>query len=331
MSYNQKKFLDYDGLIHLLKKFDDYPTNDILGTVIDSIGAAIDAKVSDVQVNGTSIVSNGAANIQAGSGLQIVDGKIATNKASDDIIKTAVHNYRPIVPANQHTAVFYGLTKAAGVNMYGSSNPVGTYTDEAKAAIQTMLDVPSNATVTSAIGTAIGNVHQFSIEVVQALPTENIQEHTVYFVPKTGETNDIYDEYVYVNNGWEMIGNTQIDLSNYVQKTDYATASTAGVVKVSTGLAINSYGNLYVRTPTDASIQTGTSTQHFITPANQHQSTFYGLAKAAGDTTQSQSDNAIGTYTTEAKVAIQNMLGVTDALAVKLDAAEAGLRVVRLI
>ena len=36
----------------------------------------------------------------------------------------------------------------------------------------------------------------------------------------------------------------------------------------------------------------------------------YGLAKAAGDSTQSASSNVVGTYTDEAKVAIQKMLGV---------------------
>jgi len=43
--------------------------------------------------------------------------------------------------------------------MKNSDNAVGTYTSEAKTAIQSMLDVPSNATVTSAISTAIGNVN----------------------------------------------------------------------------------------------------------------------------------------------------------------------------
>jgi hypothetical protein len=46
-----------------------------------------------------------------------------------------------------------------------------------------------------------------------------------------------------------------------------------------------------------------------IVATTQHISTFYGLAKAAGDTTQSQSSNAVGTYTEEAKSAISEMLG----------------------
>ena len=171
---------------------------------------------------------------------------------------------------------------------------------------------PTTQEMNSAIATAIGNVHQFDIQIVQSLPTQDIQEHTVYFIPKTGETNDVYDEYIYVNNGWEMIGNTQIDLSNYVQKDQIATASTAGLVKVdgAYGIIINPRdGTIAPSGATDTDIKAGASPYRSIMPIKQHQSVFYGLAKAAGDTTQSQSDNAVGTYTTEAKAAIRSMLG----------------------
>ena len=82
---------------------------------------------------------------------------------------------------------------------------------------------PTVGEMNTAISNAIGNVHQFSIEVVQSLPTTGIKEHTIYFVPKTGETNDVYDEYIRVNNAWEMIGNTQIDLSDYALKNELPT------------------------------------------------------------------------------------------------------------
>ena len=42
-------------------------------------------------------------------------------------------------------------------------------------------------------------------------------------------------------------------------------------------------------------------------------SAFYGMAKAAGDLTQALSDNEVGTYTDEAKIAIQKMLGIYEA------------------
>ena len=59
----------------------------------------------------------------------------------------------------------------------------------------------------------------FNVEVVQELPATG-DAHTIYFVPKTGSTGDIYDEYLYVDNAWELIGSTEVDLSNYYNKTE---------------------------------------------------------------------------------------------------------------
>lgn len=63
---------------------------------------------------------------------------------------------------------------------------------------------------------AIGGVNSFEYEVVQALPTTNIKDHTIYLVPKTGTTGDVYDEYLRISNAWEHIGSTDVDLSGYV-------------------------------------------------------------------------------------------------------------------
>ena len=51
--------------------------------------------------------------------------------------------------------------------------------------------------------------------VVEELPTEEIDENTIYMVPKVGSLNDAYNEYLYVNNAWEYIGSTEVDLTNY--------------------------------------------------------------------------------------------------------------------
>lgn len=43
--------------------------------------------------------------------------------------------------------------------------------------------------------------------IVQALPTQDIDEKTIYFVPKTTpETNNAYDKWIYANNAWEIFG-----------------------------------------------------------------------------------------------------------------------------
>lgn len=74
------------------------------------------------------------------------------------------------------------------------------------------------AQVTSAIDQAIQGVSQFDFEVVSVLPTTG-EKGTIYLVPIAGRTN-VYNEYIYVNNSWEQIGTTDIDLSGYVQTSD---------------------------------------------------------------------------------------------------------------
>ena len=55
---------------------------------------------------------------------------------------------------------------------------------------------------------------------METLPVSDIDTHTIYLVPKTGTAPDVYDEYLYINNSWELIGNTAVDLSNYYTKSE---------------------------------------------------------------------------------------------------------------
>ena len=83
-----------------------------------------------------------------------------------------------------------------------------------------------------------------------------------------------------------------------------ASASRLGVVQASSsqGICVNSNGVASIAEATSANIKTGTNVYKPITPHIQHEATFFGLAKASGDTTQSQSSNAVGNYTEEAEV-----------------------------
>ena len=117
--------------------------------------------VTDVQVNGTSVLTDGVANVplatdssvgvvrgNAGRGVRVLldgsasHGSLFIDKSSVAGIKNAMDDYRPVVPSNQHAASFYGLAKAAGDSTQSaSSNAVGAYTDNAKVAIQKMLGI----------------------------------------------------------------------------------------------------------------------------------------------------------------------------------------------
>ena len=95
--------------------FDDYATS---------------AKAGIVKVNGTF-------------GTQMISqlNAIGISRATDAGVKAGNDSYKPVTPVVQHAATFYGLTKAAGVDMKDSNNNVGTYTAEAQEAIKSMLGV----------------------------------------------------------------------------------------------------------------------------------------------------------------------------------------------
>ena len=58
------------------------------------------------------------------------------------------------------------------------------------------------------------------IEVVTELP-ETGEANVIYLVPKQDEDeNNVFDEYIWINDDWELIGTTDIDLSNYVTKSE---------------------------------------------------------------------------------------------------------------
>ena len=60
-----------------------------------------------------------------------------------------------------------------------------------------------------------------SRQIVEELPTEDIDPTVIYMVLRENtEPNDVYDEYLYIDDDWELIGNTYVDLSGYQQKID---------------------------------------------------------------------------------------------------------------
>lgn len=70
------------------------------------------------------------------------------------------------------------------------------------------------------VNSLIGAISTIDIRVVEELPTTDISTTTIYLVPiETSEENNVYEEYIYVNNSWELIGTTQVDLSDYYTKT----------------------------------------------------------------------------------------------------------------
>lgn len=118
--------------------------------------------------------------------------------------------------------------------------------------------------------------------------------------------------------GGGAVDDVQIDGTSIVNEDGVANIPianniTPGTVKVnfSYGIKLDN-GTLRINEATDGLIKQGTDPDYPIVSKNVNTAAFYGLAKAAGDTTMPSSSNAVGTYTEEAKYAIRNMLGVPE-------------------
>ena len=90
------------------------------------------------------------------------------------------------------------------------------------------------------VDTIISNVKNGRFEVVAALPTTDIKTNVIYLVPSADpQSSNVKDEYINLDGtttGWELIGSTAIDLSNYVQKSQ-----TAGLLKNDGSVDTNTY------------------------------------------------------------------------------------------
>lgn len=119
------------------------------------------------------------------------------------------------------------------------SNPELTGTPKAPTATEgtNTTQIATTAFVTAAVAKAVSQITGISFQKVDnfaALPTTGTTG-VIYLVPKTqSETNNVYTEYYWDTNtkAYEKLGDTSIDLSNYVTNDDIAELTTTEVKAV---------------------------------------------------------------------------------------------------
>lgn len=71
----------------------------------------------------------------------------------------------------------------------------------------------------------VGNSQYYGImeyRVVESLPQTGVRG-TIYLISHNHGSNDTYDEYLWISDKYEKIGNTDIDLSGYIKMSDLPT------------------------------------------------------------------------------------------------------------
>ena len=136
-------------------------------------GESSGGDVTDVQVNGVSVVSGGVANVPVASasdfgvvkprniyGTVIFDNYLCVDPASARDIKDQQYWRRPIGAAGAGDAVFYGLARAAGDTTQAAIYDVKVrdYTETAKSKISQMLNSPVTVSGSTPTITALPGV-----------------------------------------------------------------------------------------------------------------------------------------------------------------------------
>ena len=100
------------------------------------------------------------------------------------------------------------------------SSNLSDYNNDAKYITNTVTDLINYYTKND-VDNLINAIHTLDIQIVTELPTENISHTTIYLKgTETSGTND-YEEWIYtVNNSWELIGSTAVDLTGYLKTKD---------------------------------------------------------------------------------------------------------------
>ena len=280
--------------------------------------------VTDVRINGTSIAANGVADIPVADRTVMGVGKVAndygiqrgTSGLSDYLITAPADSsliksgnagnkgtYKPLTPRYQHEATFYGLAKVAGHDEASSTESLGTYTPEAKGAIQQMLGVsdliaPAENNLVASKAYKVGEVFTANGKLYKA--TVAIAADAAIIPAVEGE------EVAGANCEETSVGDGFLKIDDYAIPN-----SKGGIVNITTayGLNMDASHHLKVNIATDSTIKHGLTSGAMIVPERQHQAAFYGLAKAAG-ADEKDSTLPVGQYTDTAKAAIKSMIGV---------------------
>ena len=210
-------------------------------SALTSLSNTVAGKANSNEVVKTNV--SGSQSIQSTlecAGLKVNATRPSNSDQYNPILSDTSTNGGPIISITSNGDYIIGPKPVAGVatnkdclylnsysnNIGGSRRPrvITGSTHSTYEEIAYKSDIPDTYTK-SQIDSKIAAIPTLSYQVVSALPTENISTTTIYLLARSSSSSqpDVYDEYLYVNSQWEIIGSTSTDLSNYYTKTEVDT------------------------------------------------------------------------------------------------------------
>lgn len=198
------KGLSTNDLTTELKKGYDGAVTDV--AALKKVGAEKNTIVG-IKVNGTA---------QTPDSNRQVDISVPTD--SDIAEKIEAYGYQTETQVNQ---IIAGKGHQTAAQVKATVEGYGYQTAAQVNAAITGKGYQTSDQVQAAINESLSGITGIDIQVVESLPTTG-KKGVIYLVAHAHGDKDNYDEYVWVasKNKYEKIGNTDIDLSGYVQKTD---------------------------------------------------------------------------------------------------------------
>lgn len=199
------KGLSTNDLTDALKSGYDRAVTDV--AALKQVGAEKNVIVG-VKVNGTALTVDSARNVDV---TVPTDAKIAS-KIEGYGYQTAAQVEKAITDKGYQTADQVN-TIIAGKGYQTSSQVNSAITSKG---------YQTSSQVQSAINSAMSGITGIDFKVVTTLPTTGTKG-TIYLVLHSHtDSQDSYDEYIWLSDksAYEKIGNTDVDLSGYVQSTD---------------------------------------------------------------------------------------------------------------
>lgn len=93
---------------------------------------------------------------------------------------------------------------------------------------QSLENVLASKATKEEVDNRFNNFSSLDIQVVSELPAEGSSTSIYLLQVAGGTTGNLYEEYLYVNGKWEMIGAKEVDLSGYATKSSLASVATSG-------------------------------------------------------------------------------------------------------
>lgn len=156
------------------------------------------------------------SDVESGNGeaLSAYAGRLIQEKINE--LETILESLDDMDPVAINAAItrLQNITTTTNVSQNSSALVTSGAVFNTKQALENRIDAIEN-------GSLVIDTSYNSLDELKELEEEDIKKNKIYIIPSLdADDNNIYDEYIYKNDDWELIGSRNVDLSNLANASD---------------------------------------------------------------------------------------------------------------